>query len=90
MPKVYSLFTSYLSVTVSSDETNGFLIDESTQNANQRYSVPLLNYTVVVFNISVGYHTLKHTNANVKFAAIVYGRLTYMGYGFHIGIQLSG
>lgn len=89
IPEAYSNLTSFISVIVPLSKVHGLWLDGSAPTARHQYSVPGMNFTVLLFEVGIGYHTLKHSDAGVKFGALVYGRKSGVGYGFPLGFQFS-
>lgn len=89
IPTAYSTFSNYISVIVPMSKVNGLLLDGSIATARLQYAVPGMNFTVLLFDIGIGYHTLQHSEAGVTFGALVYGRKSFVGYGFPLGFQFS-
>ena len=49
---------------------------------------PLDDYVVIAVNLTGNSQTLKHVNASVFFAGLVYGRDRFLGFGFPIGLTV--
>jgi hypothetical protein len=91
VPSVYIYLNNYLSVIVPSSQAHELYLDGSSLTVIKQYNVPdpFSNYTVIIANITVGYHRLWHANSNVMFGATVYGLESYYGYGFPVGFSFT-
>ncbi|XP_053409055.1 uncharacterized protein LOC128559931 isoform X2 [Mercenaria mercenaria] len=87
IPRLYSSLTNRLSIVVPTTEAGGLRLDGSLLTSAKSYSVPdpFSNYTVLIINVTVGYHELNHIHTDVMFGATAYGLDTYIGYGFPVG-----
>lgn len=86
---VYLAMTHYLVVIVPSSQADGLYLDGSFLHAIKKYSVPdpFSNFSVIITNINVGFHELKHADSTVMFGATMYGLGINVGYGFPVGFS---
>ncbi|XP_053409053.1 uncharacterized protein LOC123561572 isoform X2 [Mercenaria mercenaria] len=89
IPQNYSSLANRLSITVPSSNAGGLRMDGMSLAPDKTYSVPdpFSNYSVLIINITVGYHELTHTDTNVMFGATAYGFGAGIGYGFPVGFR---
>ncbi|XP_060567456.1 uncharacterized protein LOC132726197 [Ruditapes philippinarum] len=95
IPSVYINASNHISVIIPKVNMDGLILDESNLTDAQEdifnVSAPLDNYTVLIMNVSFGFHHIYHINSNVKFGLQVYGlgEINAVGYGYPGGMQLS-
>ncbi|XP_053409056.1 uncharacterized protein LOC128559932 [Mercenaria mercenaria] len=87
IPRIYSSLTNSLSIVVPTTEAGGLRLDGSQLISTKSYSVPdpFSNYTLLIINVTVGYHELNHIHTDVMFGVTAYGLDTFIGYGFPVG-----
>lgn len=85
-------FTSFLSVVVKTEDTNGFVLDDMsvTNNIFDRQSIISESIIFSTFSIRVnsGRHKLTHLKGTY-FGLWVYGNARYDGYGYPAGIAMK-
>ncbi|WAR27747.1 FCGBP-like protein [Mya arenaria] len=76
LPTIYVRQSNYISVIIPTVDISGLILDGSL-NPHKRLSEtvpsPFSNYSVVTFDMNIGYHTIKHSNPAVKFGVICFG-----------------
>ncbi|XP_053383507.1 uncharacterized protein LOC123540518 [Mercenaria mercenaria] len=98
IPNIYRNAQNHLSIIIPTKYIQGLVLDglnlTIAHNDMLNVSEPLDNYTVVILNVSSGYHHLYHTKNYVKFGLLIYGLGTtsdkYVGFGYPGGMRLSG
>ena len=83
-------FTSYISITVQADSINGFILDGSSFNIDNVYTIAGTNsrYSSFSKTITYGEHRITHSR-NIPFGLWVYGNAHLDAYGYPAGIAFK-
>ncbi|KAK3609852.1 hypothetical protein CHS0354_015038 [Potamilus streckersoni] len=78
----------YLLVTIRTNRVNDLMLDRKRLNLERRYTVTTdrrEEYTILVTNITSGYHKLHHPDPSVRYGALLYGTGQKKSIGFALG-----
>ena len=91
VPEVYAEFSNYIAVVVPDAAKDGILINgavPTSLNSTYTVAVPYQNYTMLVYDIDIGYQYLNHTDG-ANFHVSVFGFFMNGRYGFSAGLTLD-
>ncbi|CAG2251658.1 unnamed protein product [Mytilus edulis] len=81
-------FTNFISVTVLTNELNGFMLDGQSVTTKNVYTLSTESGSYSSFSMPIrsGEHIIAHVN-NTEFGLWVYGNARYDAYGYPAGIK---
>ncbi|XP_063413689.1 IgGFc-binding protein-like isoform X1 [Mytilus trossulus] len=83
-------YTNYFMFIVDSTQKAGLRLDNKPLPQNQHYvSIPGTNLVAGYIKISVGTHSVSHTNPTSVIGAILFGKANLESYGFPVGLLLT-
>ncbi|KAK3609846.1 hypothetical protein CHS0354_015032 [Potamilus streckersoni] len=90
LPKIITSIDilDYLFVVVEANRADNLMLNKQRLNLEGKYSVSTYsgtNYTIMVINITSGYHTLHHFDRSVRYGAVLYGTGQWTSIGFLLG-----
>ena len=88
----YSLgqYTNYFMFIIDAKQKAGLRLDNKPLPSNQQYvHIPGTNLVAGYVKISVGTHSVTHTNPTSVIGGILFGKATLESYGFPVGLLLT-
>lgn len=80
-------YQNYFMFVVDSRQTGGIILDGKPLPQNQTYvHIPDTNLAAGYVHISVGTHSVTHSNPNTVIGGIIFGKAAIESYGFPIGL----
>ncbi|XP_048772735.1 uncharacterized protein LOC125678355 [Ostrea edulis] len=80
-------YQNYFMFVVDSRQTGGIILDGKPLPQNQTYvHIPGTNLAAGYVHISVGTHSVTHSNPNTVIGGIIFGKAAIESYGFPIGL----
>lgn len=83
-------YTNYFMFVIESSQKAGLMLDGQPLPANQQYQqIPGTNLVAGYVNVTVGTHSVGHTNPQSVIGGILFGKASLESYGFPVGLLLT-